>query len=795
MHTDTGYWRVLYSVLAALLLLVVDAQSTTQASRQVQVAVLQSGPGRISQALQDTIEKELNVLLEDKTSVTWRYDPEFNVQWEPTRLRSSLKAALDDPSIDVVFSLSMPIAQMAMQWPGGLQKPVVSGYFSGQLSFWEEANEIGHTTVPNFTFAAIPNALRDDLELYHKMLGFNTLHLVIDESAIAIDEQGIRSGVVRLADELGFRVELIAAKKTAMETLRLMGPAVQAIYMMPIEGMSEVEYQHLINAYAERGIPTFSYVGLPDVQRGVLAGQNVTLYPQVARRLALSVAQIIDGEPPEKLSVFLHPERYLVVNKTVAKRIGVHIPFDVMLEADVIVDDGEDVGRALSLFQSMAMARCNNQNIKIKRAEVVQACEQRQMVRGAMYPHVKLKADYLQLDRDRVVDTLGLLPHTRLTYGAQLRQMLFDDTVLSAYRAEGQRYCSELWDEEAVGLDVMEGAGQYFLDYLATRSLYRIEQENFKLIRSNLELARLRVRVGTSGPEEVLRWEMEEAQRRSAIYDREVQMRQALALLNQSLGVPQTTYWLPEEIDPDKSLDPTYAGYLPEIVHNVQRLEEFKALSVGMALEGEPTLKAVERQIDGQRILLGQACRERHSPRVYAVFDYDHVLHERHPGKVTPCTRDGEDWAALVSVELPILQGGTLTHRQREAKAALRNLCHQRTRLEQIVETRVISCVYSLASSYPKMHLSRAAADYARKNLEIVRSNYAAGSANIIDLLDAQSQALIQEENAVLAVTQYHKDLLTYQRSVAQFHHSNESSGSYRPSACSENNQCGGYRS
>ena len=72
-------------------------------------------------------------------------------------------------------------------------------------------------------------------------------------------------------------------------------------------------------------------------------------------------------------------------------------------------------------------------------------------------------------------------------------------------------------------------------------------------------------------------------------------------------------------------------------------------------------------------------------------------------------------------------------------------------------------------ASYPSIKLSRDALDAAKNNLVLVTDSYVQGIKSIIDLLDAQNQALNAELGAANAVYDFLIDLMGLQRSIGTF--------------------------
>jgi len=72
-------------------------------------------------------------------------------------------------------------------------------------------------------------------------------------------------------------------------------------------------------------------------------------------------------------------------------------------------------------------------------------------------------------------------------------------------------------------------------------------------------------------------------------------------------------------------------------------------------------------------------------------------------------------------------------------------------------------------ASYPGINLSRDAADSARRNLNLITDSYVEGIKSIIELLDAQNQALSADQVAANAVYSFLIDLMGVQRSMGGF--------------------------
>ena len=86
-----------------------------------------------------------------------------------------------------------------------------------------------------------------------------------------------------------------------------------------------------------------------------------------------------------------------------------------------------------------------------------------------------------------------------------------------------------------------------------------------------------------------------------------------------------------------------------------------------------------------------------------------------------------------------------------------------------MTETVRLFSINLIRASYPSIQLSRDAAVASDKNLELVTDSYERGILSIIDLLDAQNQALSANLAAANSIYDFLVDLMKVQRSLGMF--------------------------
>jgi outer membrane protein TolC len=744
------------------------------------IAVVKDGDGIYFEKLSALVEKELDILTQDDVDVVFKTEPAFNAAWQPQRIDSVLEAALNDPEVDLVLAAGILVARRATEEDLPLSKPVVSGFVQDPDAVGLPYNADGRSTKKNFNFTVIPLRSTRDLEVFSEIVDFEHLAIAVDD--ILLQEMDSIDAIVALTEKrLNRKISLVPMATSAAELLDGIGPSVDAVYLTPPLRMTRAEWQQVIDGLNARKIPTFSLMGHPDVRRGALAGLAPEADTRLARRIALNIDQIMAGIPPEELRVPMMLDEQLMINAETAVAIDYAPSFEVSIEwgAEYINEEALDRGAPLALAQAIELALEQNQDMAVKEAEVRSSREDQRLALSTLLPQVEGNVTQSRIDRDRAEASFGLQPLERRTAGVSASQVLFNDPAFSAYRAAARLYRGSLHEQEATRLDTMEAAAKQYILFLQARKLLDIELDNLRLSRNNRDLARIRREVGAADPEEVYRWETEVAAQRATAIAAHSAMEQARIALNQVMGMPQSKRWLPADITLSENGYYLLEGRLETELKNDRDLAAFEAFLVLQALERSPLLEALDKSIEAQRITLNQARRRYIVPEVGVSFTYDHVLDEEFEGELTTdegMATDDDEWMLAVQATLPLFQGGGRHFAILRARAQLDTLEETRQRAAQLIEQRARTAFYAISSSYPNLRLQQTAADYAAKNFDVIQDKYAQGSVSILDLLDAQNQSFVANQNAAIAVYSFLADVMEVQRSMAWFEldHSDE---------------------
>jgi outer membrane protein TolC len=750
-------------------------------SRVVNIAVVRDGPSWFADEITAMVDAELQQSLGDTIQIHFKADDKFDAGWKTERVAIVLQNALADPDSSIVLVTGPLVSLFAAHSDLPLGKPVLSTAGNDPRLMGFPADASGRSTRPNFAFIADPQRVEKDIQTFHRLVPAKRIHVVVDSHATAVI-LGIKDLMNDLGEQLGVKFTGVASNTKADDVLGAAGPNIEAMYVMPMLAMPRDERLKLFATLAERKIPVFSQLGDEEVHQGALAGLSRDHRARIAHLAALDLQQIIRGVSPNVLGGNLAPSDSLLINGQVARQTGYAPDFDTKVEADFIHPELLETGDALSLENAMNLAGENNADIAVQQAAIEKAREQSGVAHSALLPQVSAQARYSQIDHERAVDSNRGVAERDTRAGLRASQIIYDEAAKIREKISHRTIQQNARDEDRARLDAMNAAGSNYLEMLLARSLYEIERDNLRLTRQHLNLARNRYQLGAAGQDEVLRFESEEALQRGNVMTAEANIEKARIALNRAMGAGSELTWNPQPIamaDGDSYF--LNGTGIVALSGDAKAFARFRDFSVLKALDASPELKSIDESIASQRLVIEQKQRGFYVPQVAASAGYDRILDQHFEGTdfasqlaqsglpVSQTRHEDNEWQAGVTATLPIFESGARKHDIAAEQAQLDQLEQSRVKIAQQIEQRVLNAVYTMQASHPKIGLARIAADRSRRSLKIVSDKYTRGATQIIDVLDAQNQALRQEINSAVAMTNYLQDMLEYQRSIAWF--------------------------
>ncbi|WP_309396269.1 TolC family protein [Cerasicoccus maritimus] len=735
------------------------------------IAIVRDGPSYILDAMIDEVKRETTALLKSKHNIVFREDADFNANWFPGGARLALKRALDDPSVDVVLLQGYFSLEEAASGVVELTKPCIGAYVQDP-KIVAPFIQNGRSTIDNLYVIVSDISLHDDVKQFQELVGFKkVLYAVTDAYLQDLENDGpVKALLQQIDQELGVEHGFIPLSSTAADSLQATPERAEAVFFFPpLRFPSEAQLEDYITGVNARAIPTFAMTGESGVAQGFLFGVMPDLRTQLARRAALNIKELLSGRVASQMDSLFRVEKKLYVNVVTAAGINFDLPTEMLFDAVLVGGEAPKINASpLNLNKAVEAALKANYDLRARREDTTATYEAQRQSFSQMLPQVSAVYQYTRNNDAKARDSLGTIPRQSNSVGIGVSQMVYDDDIVTGYRISEQETQAAQYQEQSLESDTVQLSATAYLRYLAAKSILAIAKENLDVTRTNLGLARVRLDVGTSGPEEVYRFEAQEASDRASVAVAESQVQTALVALNRVMGMDDLgAQWDAEQIGLSSDSFDTTSRRVVELITSDSRARGFRMFSLQFAMSHAPELQVADRRVTAQELSLGAAKRSFLVPSVGVNFNYLNTFqqdtYESLQGSANTPT---DEWQVVFQASIPIFEGGNRVYNVLRQKALVRGREYDRSLIRQGVEERVLNSLYTLKSSYSDVRFSRIAADRAQKNLDIVTEKYRVGRVSIVDLLDAQNQAFVQKQNEVLSTYNLLEDLVDYMRAI-----------------------------
>ncbi len=740
--------------LALTIFFLVTSVATAE---EVTIAVVRDGAGP-EDRLVGLIEQELKNHTPRGTTVRFKTDAAFDAGWSHDKAAGALRAAFDDADVDLVLAVGSLVTYAASRSEQALAKPVVSAFVQRSDIFKLPYSDDGESLKHNLSFVVIPQRAGADVRAFRELVPFETLHVAVTaEDLNWLDE--LAAGLERYKAQLGVEftvVPITTDLKASVEKLR----DARAVYLTRLQRLTAAQRRELIEQLNGWNVPTFSMLGHSDVELGALAGVTPDIETQLVRRVALNLSRLMRGRAASDLPVLLSVDTRLKINARTANAIGFSPGRETRIFAEFVhPDELESDAEPLDFESLFTLAQSGSRSLQVVDADVEGVRYDEDRAKSALLPQLSANLSYTHADTD-VTDS------EQAAFGSLVvRQQIYDDAARSSYKASSKITASAEADRETERLDVLAAAGQAFYGLALAQAQYRIVAGDLRLTEDNLEMAKLRKDVGYSGREEVLRWESVLAERRTALFRAEETVEETRIALNQVLGLDLSKRWNPDPpvIDPD--VFPVFEGRLADVFNDITRVDQVRRVIVDIARENAPELQSLDHSIEAQQIQVGQLKRRYTVPRVFAEIAYSDQL----TSPDGPLFPDDETYSVSVNAAYPLFEGGRRKADLKRARSNETALNRRHGLVAELIEQRTRTAMRRCESSFPRIKFGIQAADAAGESLELVQEQYAQGTVNVTDLLDAQNQKLTADQFSSAAIYEFMGDLVELQRAIAWF--------------------------
>ena len=750
----------LYEVLLIWLLLCLASPS--QAQERVGVAVVLDGPSDRLATQQQLYVDELLALTANEFDVEIRT---FVGEWSREASLSTIDAAYADPSVDLVLIVGFVANQLAAtrsDFPKPTFLPLVLD--TGLL----RSGELGGTSgIRNLNYLNAYANFSDDLDTLSRFTPYRNLVLFVDENLSSAIPQ-LRDAALNVSSARGITLIEVTHDGIDHRLMNRVPAETEAIFIAGLPRMPEAEFAELVAAINNAGLPSFSFIGVTDVERGLLATDREPRdVSRQARLNALNMQAVMLGERTQDQPIASPRKEQLTINMDTARKIGLSPSFDLLNDA-VLLNRVEAVtGDEYGLVDIARMAIERNQDLLAETYGVQAGLEEIERARSNLLPQVGASAGYT-VRNDSPFVSAGIYAERSSDAAVNVDQLLYSDAASANLSIQKEIQKSRLASFEEFKLDVVLAATTSYYAVLNARSQLAVQENNLRISRANLDLAKNRVSLGSTTAADVFRWEAEEARAQILVSNARATEGQAHDALNRILHKPQGVRLALKEASFNEPFVMRREEF-DQLVTSPADYAKFSRFYIDRALRQAPELEQLDAQITAKRRDLTSQKRSYWLPDFSVGGRYTSNLGQSGLGAGPSAGQDVDDWSVGLQATLPLFSGGLKKANVSRASYELRQLESLRLSTQERVEERIRSQLHIIQAAYAQIQLTAIAAEASLKNFELVSDAYGRGAVNVIELLDAQDTSLTASAASAESLYFFLSEIMALQRAVGGF--------------------------
>jgi outer membrane protein TolC/ABC-type uncharacterized transport system substrate-binding protein len=622
--------------------------------------------------------------------------------------------------------------------------------------------EDGKSGKKNFTYVFTSRDIIQEIESFQKLVGFQKLTFLIDPAINkSINQLTGQVLIDSIQKELAVQIEVIQAVENVNSVIQDIETA-EAVYLSPLISRNQQYVTDISNYLIKEKIPSLS-ASKQHVDYGILAsssGDNSG--QQIFRRIGIVAADILSGRNAAEIPVSLNTSENFYLNIETARQMDFSPPFEVILTANLVGESYPD-GKVYSFAEIADVALEQNLDLKISYKDIDVAALDVRSSRSNALPALTSGLTGSQINEERA-NALVNSPERSLNLDLTLSQVIYSEEVLASIRIGQYLKSAQEYQTEADVLLVLLETYLGYLDVLSAKTNLAIQRENLDNTRTNLELAKIRVDLGSSNNSDLYRWESELANATQSLIEAQAGLISLKLQLNNLLANSLDDEFEVKDIGIEDELYTSFKnGPLSGLIKTPRDLKIASDFLVEESINNNPNkkqllenIKATERQLELNKRLL-------YVPTIALQAQATEVLARGGEGSEEPDMAipgfnseiENTSWFVGASLTYPVFTGNSRRVNRQRSQVQLDQLNFSNTSLEQSLDLSIRASTVSLLSATTNLEYSAISAESATQNFELVQNNYKAGKVNITQVIDAQQAALSAQLGAALAVYEY----------------------------------------
>lgn len=602
----------------------------------------------------------------------------------------------------------------------------------------------------NFTYIIESKSFKNDFKIFEELAGFKTLGIAIESPLVQLlPLKETFDAIFRGSDATYKLIPFTSANDISSNLEDL-----DAVYLAGGFFLSEDEIQQLANTFIERQLPSFTSLGVEEVQLGIMATyQSEENFDQLLRRIALTVEGYVSGTPLSEMPVYIEYSPKLSINYNTAQQVNVPLKYSLINNTSFVGDVKNTLSKKkYDLLEIIDGVLQQNLSLQSQQKDVALSRQDVKTAKSNYLPSLTADGTGTYVDPDSAENSFGQNPEFSTSGAITLQQTLFSEAANANIAIQRKLQLAQEENYNAAALDAIFDASNAYFNVLILKANLQIQMRNLEVTKQNLKIAEQNFEAGQSGKSDVLRFTSQMAQDTQAVVEAINQLEQGFIVVNQLLNNPLETEIDIKNVALDEGVFKEYNyDQLVNLLDSPVTREPFIAFLTEEAKKNAPELKSLQYNIEAVERNLRLNSSGRFLPTLALQGQYNRTFSRSGAGSTVPAgsTQLDDSYNAGLNLSIPILnQNRTNIERQSSIiqKDQL-NINRENTMLgiDGNIRTGVLNVVNQIAN----IELSQVSEKAANESLELTQVSYTSGAVSIIQLIDAQNNYL----NAQLAST------------------------------------------
>jgi len=722
-----------------LLIFFIVFSLVSQGQKKVNVSILTDVSLPTSSSLLSQLQNEIKVVVGQDATII--FDRILENNFNKSKAISNYRKLLESDT-DIILSFGV-INTIVLHNEESYPKPViVFGDVNSDLIELDDKQKTSQKN--NITYVITPLSYSKDLEAFNELYKYKNIGIIVDDYLLGILPLDKTFDTIFLDKEASYVIIPISEINNNANVLS----NVDAVYLTGGFHLSDVDFDEMVSAINQKKLPSFSALGMKQVEKGILAtNQPENNIDQFFRRIALNVEAIIAGTNASELPLYILYKNRRSINYSTAMKINFPIKYSVLANSDFIGNDSEaENENSLSMLDIMNKVIGGNLPLKAEKKNIDIIEQDVKTAKSDYLPSLVASTNSVYLDPKIAEISNGQNPEFSTSGNVTLKQLIYSESASANTDIQKELKKAQVEVYNAAELDALLNAAKAYFNALILKANVRIQNQNLQVTKRNLELAEQNFTAGASGKSDVLRFRSQLAQNTQSFIEAGNQLKKSYNTINQLINVNISSKISIEDAELAKGLfkSYTYEEFL-ELIDNPQLQPALIAFLTEEALKNAPELKNIDYNLNAIERNYKLNNTGRYIPSVAIQGVYNLAITESGKGSTLPVgipVAPDTNYNIGLNISLPLFQQNKRNINKQKVKFQEEQLSIEKDNLKLNIEKNVNDVILEIINQIANIEISKVAEESAKESLELTQNSYKNGAVPVIQLIDAQNNYL-----------------------------------------------------